>query len=217
MTPFELFAASALGASLLALVGWLFEGRRRTALKAAAGRLGLFFSARSDTLLQEPFAKLPVFLEGQQQRVSNVASRDGLHLFELSVSRRGRKNRVTDVQTVGAIRVAGAELPRFATRPARARRSLRDDPRSRPGPGIAFPEDEAFGQAIRVEASNEQAVRALLSPELRRELLEEPSFCVEAEGDWLLAFEHRRRLKPDALADFVAKLESLARHFERRY
>ncbi len=183
------------------------EKKRSAALGEAAARLGLSFRERDAEIRRESFTRLPLFEKGRRRRFRNVGRGPDLLVFgyEYTTGRRRRTRRHR--QTVVARRLEGAALPAFQLTPERLFDRIGV---AFGGQDIDFEADPAFSSAYRLRSGDEAAARELLRVELRHELTLEKDWCLEGQGEWLVLYQRKRRVSPDALDGFIERARRLS-------
>jgi hypothetical protein len=191
----------------VALVAWRLEKQRSAALAEVALRLGLSFQRKHSAVSGEPFARLPLFQRGHSQSFRNVAHGGDLWVFGYSYVTGSGKNRSTHMQTVAALRVAGASLPGFELAPEGFFDRLAS---SLGGQDIDLDEDPEFSRRYRLRGDDEGAVRRVFGPALRQQLLLDDGGSLEGEGEWLLLYRRAKRVKPAEISAFVERVRAVA-------
>ena len=193
--------------AVVALVARRLEKQRSEALEQVAMRLGLSFHRKHQAIAREPFTGLPLFGRGHSRSFRNVASRGDLWVFGYSYATGSGKQRSTYSQTVAAMRVAGARLPRFQLAPEgffdRIVSSLG-------GQDIDLDEDPEFSRRYRLRGEDEAAVRSLFGSALRQQMLLDEGLCLEGEGEWLVLYRKSRRVAPAEISSFVERVRTLS-------
>jgi hypothetical protein len=191
---------------------------RRKSLRAAARGMGLEFAPEGDSLLDERMADLSLFHLGYGKVASNVlfgrASGLELWVFDYSFNVDGSDGTdATHRQSIVAVRQPGLALPHFLLRPKHVfdtiGEALGDEP-------LRFADHPGFTQHFRIEADEPETAMELFRPEALRFFTEiaRPGaanadrlvpaagrgWCIEAGGEWLLAYRRGRLIRPNEVS-----------------
>jgi hypothetical protein len=183
------------------------EKRRREAWAEQALRLGYTFQA-DDAGLVAGLSALELFSRGDSRKASNVLSGRGagadVVLFDYSFTTGSGKSRATHLYTVCVQRSPALRLPHVVITPEI--RFVSRIVELFGGQDIDFPDDEEFSKKFVVKGEDVDAVRRLLVPPLRSNLLTFRAgySSFEARGDtWVLACN--QLIKPEQAAEFLLR------------
>lgn len=200
----------ALAAFAIGIGQWL-QRRRTAAFEAAVLPLGLRFRARDPELPAQPFFSLPLFQRGHGGWARNVGRGDRSWLFDYGYRTGHGKNQSRRVQTVAAVHAQhgvtfelGAEgwLDKLGS--------------ALGGRDVDFDADPAFSRSYRLRGPDEATLRERFGPGLRQQLVRQPGWSLEGDGDWVIAYRARRRVAPEDLAQFFIDARDLASRLGRR-
>lgn len=205
----ELWILGAIGLGFVAVLAFARkrERDRTAAIEAVAMRLGMTFEAKDQDIRKESFAGFPIFKRGSSRRFLNVTRSENLWAFDFRYTTGRGGETSTHTQTVAAVRIDAATLPSFRLEPKGLFGRIAA---AFGGRDIDFADDPDFSRGYRLRGVDEDALRRVFHPVLRRHLADEKDLCIEGGGEWLAIFRHSKRVPPDELGAFTERARRLA-------
>lgn len=196
-----------IGIVLLVLIISIFfafylEKKRRESLKAFALMHGYMFEAKP--LLDEKMAKFKLGKHGYSRRMRNLisGSKRGvrIEIFDYQYRVGGGKSSSTYNQTV--IKVATpSEIPSFVL----SQENFFNKMAEKLGfQDIDFEEDKEFSDAFLLKGKDEVQIRQFFNKSLRNVLVSEAPITMESNGEEILIYTLRKRLKAAELDPLIA-------------
>lgn len=209
-----LCAAAVVGVVLF--LSYRADRKRAEALARIAADLRLAFTAEGDETAMAEHAGLHLFSQGHSKKIRNLmrgAVRDSnVAVFDYRYTVGAGKNQHTWVQTVVSLRPQGRSLPAFSMRPEHVFHKLG----SMMGyQDIDFETNPAFSKKYLLRGPDEAAVRNAFTGRVLMFFEADEGLCVEADGRTLIVYRHSKRIKPEALREFVEKGMRIAGLFQR--
>ena len=193
------------GIIVFIVVSYLFEKKRRRALEVIASSIGLSFR-RKDKLPQDvKAAKFHLFSQGyssiQNLMYAHVEGVD-ISLFGYSYAKgRSRYN-----QTVALFYSESKTLPNFDLRPEHVFHRIgsvfgyQD---------IDFETHPQFSSNYLLRGEDENAIRRIFTYDILAFFSNNTGLSLEARGNRLLFYRHRKRAKPDDMPSFLHEARSI--------
>lgn len=211
MSPSALFALLVSG--LLAIAAWsrLSELHRASSLARAAVALGLRFEANAGRFITHGPSALSLFRVGGGVG-RNLVTDGRVTLFDF-VARGGPDARSPEgtLMTVGAARTEA--LPPFRLEFKRPGAFGLSSSVYAAADEIEVYAPRAFADQYRLFGVDREAVLARFTPAVLRFFADNPGWCVESNGPWLVAHEGAGHLEPRRLAEQVAALRRIVALF----
>jgi hypothetical protein len=192
------------------------ERRRRRALEAVAGTLGMTFRRRDSTLSLPPFSLLGKRFRGFKLlgRIDNVfrGEMDGREVALFRCWSHRNMSRHGTTQTVAAFRLAGQHLPQFLMRPETvikrigAKIGMQD---------IDIPTSPEFSRSYVLKGSDETGIRLLFQGRVLDFFAMESGWSVEGNGDWLLVYREDELVAPEDFPEFLRESSLIADTFAK--
>ena len=186
------------GVLLLLILLWnaRVERQRREALQRIAKDLGMTFSAEGVGASSLGVADLRLFRMGRSRRFSNALvgkNQDVMvSVFDYRYVTGSGKNQSTSSQTVAGFQAEELALPAFELRPENVFHKIGQAFGYR---DFDFPDYPEFSRRYILRGEDETAVRQLFDSELIRFVEGLKGVSIEGEGDRLIVYRARRRLK----------------------
>lgn len=179
------------------------EKKRTEALERVATDLSLSFSKKHDETLLATMQRFKLFNQGHSRKMKNVMQADAeiakLSIFDYQYTTGGGQSSHVHVQTVVAMESEDLTLPNFRIRPE----GFFDRVGSALGyQDIDFDDDKAFSDAYVLSGDDEEAIRAFLTPELRKMLVDHNKCCVESDHGVFIFYRGGRR-KPEQIRELM--------------
>lgn len=205
MLPWIVFALVAvlLGGGIIGGIV-LHEKRRTAALAQLAESLGLEFSTKGDSLLQDELKDLPLFTSGHGKKLTNLMqgeSRDvTLAVFDYQYTTDSGEDSSTFRQTVACFRTLRMPLPPFSLRPEHFFHKLgqifgyQD---------IDFPSHPKFSKRYLLRGQDEESVRRVFEEPVLDHFEQQTGVCLESDGSRLIYYRSSKRIKPLELRGFL--------------
>ncbi|MBZ0113243.1 MAG: hypothetical protein K8J08_12320 [Thermoanaerobaculia bacterium] len=188
-----------------------YERRRKEELESELYGLGFSFQEKDDSLLAGELGRLPVFGRGRRGRVRNVARRERsgreVVLFDYTYTVGGGQNSSTHRQTIAAVRSQERPVPDFELRPEIVFHKIGEMFGYQ---DIDFEDSPEFSNRYVLRGTDEEAIRRLFNPQVRRALETDSKWSIEGAGGWTIYFRHGKRIKPIDLATFLDQFRSIA-------
>ena len=187
-----------LGGAALTVLAFLAVSQRKersSAFGKAANRLGMAFRPRADLERLGSFRELPLFrraVEYGREAYLDVARSDDLWVLTLKCE--GFHH------PVAAVRLKDASVPAFQASPERLMDKIEA---AFGGQDIDFDSDPEFSRRYWLRGVDVSGVRRLFNSSVRRELLWDPGWCLEGEGDWLILYRRDKLIAADELGAFI--------------
>src|SRR5580658_4965139 len=201
---------SVLLVAVFLLFQWWWAQRRKKSLSDVANRLGLTFEAEDwGTRSSGPQLESRHFAQdyGQSFRNSMSGERDGLKVsfFDHVIS-----GRSVHTDTIASF-TQSIFLPEFALAQQDVLGKIGDAALHRQ---IDFSSDPTFSERFRLLGADENRVRELFTPGMRKFLVGiEPEWRIEASGHTLVMYQNGYVVKPEEFADFVDETTEIAKDF----
>jgi hypothetical protein len=180
---------------------WL-DKKRREALAAAAGRLGMRFAARGQGALADGLAgHLPLFNRGSARNAVNAMFGKiedvPVRILDYSFATGMRRHSSTQCQTVAAFGLGATRLPAFALRPEGALSNLFGET------DIEFKGHREFTRCYLLRGPDEPAIRTVFDDRVLAFFDANLGWSVETDGRWLIVYTSKRQVRPDDLPVFL--------------
>ena len=178
------------------------EKKRTEALEKVASDLSLSFSKNHDEGLLATMQRFSLFNQGHSRKMKNVMQADTeiarLSIFDYQYTTGGGQHSHTHTHTVVSMESDDLKLPNFRIRPE----GFFDRVGSALGfQDIDFDDDKAFSDAYVLAGDDEEAIRAFLTPQLRKLLVEHKKCCVESDHGVFVFYRGRR--KPEQIRELM--------------
>lgn len=209
LIPVALIALAVLGIAIAVIVGKRRESRRQAALARVAAELGMGFTQEDDALLNQVggFAFFPHGVWPRATSVMRGTIRGSpVVLFDYHVTLGSNNNRNTVRLTVAAFDLASKPLPVFEAQGGRQNWVTRLLDKALGDKVVDFPDDPDFTRCFLVEGDDAQAVRRLLSPDVRSFLKQRAEWMFRSNGRWLLMCRLKKRPEPRDYRAFVEEV-----------
>lgn len=209
-------------AAVAALIGgvgfWNNKQERWRALEmlAVAQRLGWAAEAHPPlTILPDP-SRFELFTAGWRQQIRNYAAgeRDGrrVAVFDYTYVMGAGRSRSTWRQTVVHVRSDALALPAFVLRPEHVHHKV--------GALFGYQDidleaDERFSDRYLLRGTDEAAIRARFTPEVRAHYDRDPRLCTEGCGVDLFIWRTSRLARPEDVSTLIDDALELTARFER--
>ncbi len=196
--------AAGVGAALY--FSYRLQRKRSEELARVAAELRLSFTPEGDETAMSEHAALHLFSQGRSKKIRNLMRgtvRDSnVAVFDYQYTVGAGKNQHTWTQTAISLHPPGRSLPAFSMRPEHVFHKLG----SMMGyQDIDFESNPAFSAKYLLRGPDEAAVRNVFTGRVLMFFEAEEGLCVEADGRALIVYRHSKRIKPEALREFVEK------------
>jgi hypothetical protein len=209
-----LVAAAGVGAALY--FSHHLQKKRAEQLARIAAELRLAFTPEGDETAMAEHAGLHLFAQGHRKKIRNLmrgSVRDSsVAAFDYQYTVGAGKNQHTWTQTVVSLHPQGRNLPAFSMRPEHVFHKLG----SMMGyQDIDFESNPVFSKKYLLRGPDEAAVRNAFTMRVLMFFEAEDGLCVEADGRTLIVYRHAKRIKPEALREFIDKGLRIGALFQR--
>ena len=207
----------ALTAGLIGL-GFYLEARRTKRFAALAAARGFKFRPAATTADDSLLKDSHLAAHGHSPRISNIIEAANVNdvaltLFDFAYTVGHARSRKRRMRTVLRMQSRLLQLPAFVMKPESIFAKMGD---MEGYADINFPEAPQFSKACLLRGEDEAAVRQVFTPEVIRFCEGHPNISIEGNGDRLLVYRERRRLKLEDFDAFVAEGQELAALFVAR-
>lgn len=192
------------------------DRKRSQAMLQAADELGLPFEVEGSAQMLAELGIFKLFSQGRGKKIRNVFRGDTEEvqavIFDYQYTVGHGKHSHTFKQTVAAVRCPSLRLPRFTLCPENFFHKLG----SMFGyQDIDFDTHPVFSSRYLLRGDNERSIRAAFTPEVLEHFEQIKGVRVEGNTSQLIYYRPGKRLKPDAVRDFLEQaLRTLARFSE---
>lgn len=185
-------------------VWWEYEKRRRAALQVAADEMGFTFTEKDETKLGSMPRSFELFDRGRARKFRNILTGRiadiNVVIFDYQYKVGSGKNSSTYRMTVAAFHVASLNVPQFEIRPENVFHKIgtkfgKQD--------INFAEHPEFSKKFLLRGEDEEAVRALFTPDTIETFMKDHKRCAETRDTWFLTYRQGKRVKPDDMHAFL--------------
>lgn len=198
-------------------LGIHFDRKRTSELEAVASQMGLMFEKYADEQTATMRSRFDLFSKGHGRKSWNAifgeTNGTGIWMFDYQYTTGGGKNSTTHYQTVICFGSSSMDLPRFSL--------YREGFMSRIGSGvfgmqdIDFETHPDFSKKFVLKGDSEDHIRATFQADLLSFLeTQDKNLHVEADGDLLLMYRPRKKVKPDVITDFLTEGFGVFREFQ---
>lgn len=185
-------------------VGRRYERVRTEALAAAASEMGMTFYPKGDREVEKPLLSLRLFCRGRHRKFSNmmVGSSGEIRtaVFGYRYDTGSGKNQTSHVQTVFSFESSQLDLPQFQLSPENIFQKIGQLMGYQ---DIDFPDAPEFSKRFVLRGADESAVRQVFSMDVIRFFESMRGVSVEADGNRLIFYRARRRLKARDIKGFM--------------
>jgi hypothetical protein len=180
------------------------EARRAEELKRRGRLEGLTYEEKSPDLLEAGFTGLHLFKQGRGKRARNVlrgsvGGADGI-VFDYHYTTGGGQSSSHHQQTVAVFALAEASPPEFELRPEHVFHKLGS---AFGYQDLDFESHPEFSKAYVLRGPDESDLRRHFAAPLLRFFEKHRGWSVECGGGWLVAYRHRKRVRPGELRRFL--------------
>ncbi|RMF41497.1 MAG: hypothetical protein D6753_09510 [Planctomycetota bacterium] len=192
----------------VAFVAWRYwyEKKRRAAIMQFASQLGLSYSPSLLPGDDGVFQRFPISNRGRGRKATDAIVADSgevrMVIFDYRYTTGSGKNSTTYRQTVALVHVPGLNLPEFALQPESFVHRLGEFFGVK---DIDFDDDPTFSKKFLLQGADEEAIRAYMTPQRRRALLEYGDTCIEANGDDFLFYRTGKRAPADQIKPLMER------------
>lgn len=208
------FAFGAIEAIFFGIVAPKQRRRRTEAFRQTASTLAFTFCESDKTLQQQDFFQLPLFKQGTSREIRNILrkhSADGeAIIFDYEFEQASGDSSIQYHQTVAAFWVPNRNLPEFCLRPENIFDKIgelfgRQD--------IDFDLTPQFSKCYRLQGQSEPAIRAAFNFNVLQFFSQNPGWCLEGKGKWLVIYQINKQVKPEELSVFLQQRNQISQLF----
>lgn len=197
-------------------IAYVFDQKRAQALLEIAQEMGLQFDKTAEQLPKEIRHDFQLFGKGRGPKHSNLifgqSNGSGVWIWDFRYSTGGGKNKQTHHQTVCCLSSTELRLPRFNL--------YRETLLSRIGSGvfgfqdIDFDSHPEFSKMYVLKGDLEDQIRVTFNEQILSFFEgQDKNLCVEGNGDRLLVYRRRRKVKPTLISDYLSECFGIFREF----
>ena len=204
--PFLFIALIIIMIAGIAIWNHLAEKKRRAEIDASAQNMGLSYVPEDNGTLRDQLSQFRLFDKGRNRTFSNIISGDSgdvaITIFDYKFVTGSGKNKTTYHQSVIVLQSPNLSCPDFSMRP----QGILDWFGSALGlQDIDFESHPEFSKMFVLQSSDEEAIRAFLSPEFLTLMESKKGYSVEADQQTLMFYRARKRLQPGEIKDGLAE------------
>ncbi len=196
-------------------IRYIYEKKRSEALRLIAKSLDLSFEKKSSVDIERCFGHFHMFSQGCWKKIINriYGNINGIDviIFEYKYTVSDRSCWWTTYrQTVVSFCSNKMCLPAFELRPKKFFHKIggllgyQD---------IDFDKHSYFSKYYSLKGSDETAIRTIFSPDKLSFFEQHKKICVEGQGDTLLCYRQKKRVKPDNIKSFLQEMQKIQRLF----
>jgi hypothetical protein len=193
------------GIIVFTVVGYLLERKRSQALEVIASSMGLSFRGKEKLPQDVKAANFHLFSQGSSSIQNLMYAHGGgfgISLFGYSYAKgRSRYN-----QTVALFYSESISLPNFDLRPEHVFHRIG---RVFGYQDIDFETHPQFSSHYLLRGEDEDAIRKIFTYDILAFFSNNTGLSVEARGNRLLFYRHRKRAKPDDMPSFLHEARSI--------
>lgn len=210
--PYIILGIAALGGMIIYLI-YQHEKKRIRALEDVAMRNGFSFNKKMDQDVR--LENFKIFNKGNSKKRSNLmqGTRSGIKwtIFEYKFTTGGGKNSSTEKQTVAIAELKNTQLPNFCL----GKKNIFHKIGSKFGyKYIDFENNPLFSNNYLLRGEDETAIRKIFNSNILTYLEQKlTKATIEAEGNKLVYYIPRKRIKPDQFLTFLDDAEKIVRMF----
>lgn len=195
----------------------MYEKKQTEAMRAIADELSLSFHPDGDGLIQQTCQKMHLFDQGRRRKFRNMLTGDAnnvsMAIFTYQYTTGGGKHQQTHSQTVIFFQATDLSLPEFEVRPEHVFHKIgkvfgyKD---------INFDSHPQFSKQYLLRGPNEDAIRNYFDLD-RLDFIETlgKRISLEARHDHMIFYRPGKRIKPDAIREFMAEGFRVYSEFKR--
>jgi hypothetical protein len=188
------------------------EKRRAEEMKRRGRREGFTYEEKSPDLLDGGFTGLHLFRQGHSKRARNVlrgsvGGRDAI-VFDYHYTTGGGQHSSHHAQMVAVFALAESALPEFELRPENVFHKIGS---AFGYQDLDFDANPEFSKRYVLRGPDESALRRHFARPLLRFFEKHRGWSVECGGGWLVAYRHRKRVRPAELRKFVRECGELVK------
>lgn len=208
-----LFGTAVLGCIIIYFV-YQHEKKRIKALEDIAMQLGFSFNKNMDPEII--LGNFKIFNKGRSRKSSNLmqGTRSGIKwtIFEYQFRTGGGRNSSTEKQTVAMVKLKNANLPHFYL----SQKNIFHKIGSKFGyQDINFENNPLFSKNYLLRGEDEPAIRKMFNSNILTYLEQKlTKATIEAEGNQLIYYTRKKRIKPDQMMTFIDDVGELVRMFD---
>lgn len=188
------------------------EKRRAEEMKRRGRVEGFTYEEKSPDLLEAGFAGLHLFKQGHRKRARNVlrGTVGGLDaiVFDYHYTTGGGQHSSHHQQTVVALALPESSPPEFELRPEHVFHKIGS---AFGYQDLNFDANPEFSKRYVLRGPDESALRRHFARPLLRFFEKHRGWSVECGGGWLVAYRHRKRVRPTDLRKFLRECGELVK------
>ena len=204
MNPIYYLTGTILIIGVIFYVFWLIEKKRAKQLALISERLKLNFSQKDNSALFKRMNKLHLFSVGRSKKIKNLmegeANNAELAVFDYQYTTGGGQHSHTSRQTVFCIWSPKLYLPKFSMRPEGIFHKIGS---AFGYQDIDFDSHPEFSKKYLLKGDNEESIRQLFNNKLLNDIESQKNICIEGEGNQLVFYSYKKRIKPDDIDNFM--------------
>jgi len=204
MNPIYYLFGTILIIGVIFYVFWFIEKKRSKQLALISERLKLNFSHKDNSALFKRMNKLHLFSVGRSKKIKNLmegeANNAELAVFDYQYTTGGGQHSHTSRQTVFCIWSPKLYLPKFSMRPEGIFHKIGS---AFGYQDIDFDSHPEFSKKYLLKGDNEESIRQLFNNKLLNDIESQKNICIEGEGNQLVFYSYKKRIKPDDIENFM--------------